>query len=56
MEQRFSKKLRVLCLHGFNSDAVTMEYTSTYFRDLLNDQIEFHFINSTHLADNVAPP
>ncbi len=41
-----SRKLRVLCLHGFNTDACVMEYQMRHFRQVFHEVMEFIVVDA----------
>jgi hypothetical protein len=40
------KKLRVLCLHGYNTDKDIMKYQLNLFSEIFKDVIELYFIDA----------
>ena len=51
------KKLKILCLHGFNNNAESFDYMTRGFRDTFKDYAEFHIIEGPFIIDqDVVPP
>ena len=40
------RKLRVLCLHGYNTDSKVMEYQMRHFRQVFNEVMEFTVVDA----------
>lgn len=49
------RKLRMLCLHGYNTDATVMEYQMRHFRQVFHEVMEFTVINAP-FESNDEPP
>ena len=45
-EQKMQRKLRVLCLHGYNTDSAVMEYQMRHFRQVFNEVIDFVIVDA----------
>jgi hypothetical protein len=45
MEIESTRKLRILCLHGFNNNIESFTYMTEGIRLLLKDVATFHFID-----------
>ena len=41
-----NRKLKVLCLHGYNGDKTVMEYQMRHFRLVFNEVIDFEIIDA----------
>lgn len=51
------KKLRVLCLHGFNNHAESFTFMTRGFREQFGSQLEFHIMDAPYVLDpEITPP
>ena len=41
-----TKKLKLLCLHGYNNNAETMKFMAEGVTDMMKDIAELHFIDA----------
>ena len=46
LEHTLQRKLRVLCLHGYNTDKNVMEYQMRHFRQVFSEVIDFVVIDA----------
>lgn len=46
-----TKKLRILCLHGFKTHKASFAFMTEGFRKLVNDKCDFMFMDGTYSAD-----
>jgi hypothetical protein len=51
-----SKKLKFLCLHGYQNTKEIFEYQSRSFRSAFSDIAEFYIIESNHVIENAETP
>lgn len=51
------RKLKILCLHGFNNHKEVFTYMTRGFREILSEVADFHFIDGPFDIDEfVIPP
>ena len=50
MDNKKARKLKVLVLHGYNNYASIIEFQSKYFRSLIEDLIEFEYLNAPYIV------
>ena len=50
-----SRKLRILCLHGYNSDSRVLEYQMRHFRQVFHEVMEFVIIDAPFECQDEAP-
>lgn len=55
LDQKLQRKLRVLCLHGYNTDKNVMEYQMRHFRQVFNEVIDFVAVDAPFECPG-APP
>ena len=55
LQLRNQRKLKVLCLHGFNTDASVMEYQMRHFRQVFEEVMEFTVINAPFDCEDDPP-
>jgi hypothetical protein len=46
-----AKKLKVLCLHGYNSTAEIFDYQLKHFKKQYGQVMDFHILNSPHFVE-----
>ena len=46
MELKHARKLKMLCLHGYNTDANVMEYQMRHFRQVFHEVMDFTLVNA----------
>jgi len=44
--EKQNRKLKILCLHGYNSDARVMEYQMRHFRQVFNEVMDFVIVDA----------
>jgi hypothetical protein len=50
------KKLKILCLHGYNNNAETMKYMAEGLTSMMKDIADFHFLDGPFDVDsNIYP-
>ena len=55
LKLKHERKLKVLCLHGYNTDANVMEYQMRHFRAVFHEVMEFTIVNAPFDCED-APP
>jgi hypothetical protein len=55
LQLKQSRKLRMLCLHGYNTDASVMEYQMRHFRQVFHEVMEFTVVDAP-FESNEEPP
>jgi len=48
MEMQARRKLKVACLHGYNTNAEFMKYQTRRLQEAFGDRLEFDFIEGPH--------
>ena len=52
-----TKKLKILCLHGFNNNEETFRFMTEGFREMMRDIADFYFVDGTYqLDERIVPP
>ena len=49
--QSQQKKLKILCLHGFNNTKEAFEFMTKGFRDLFSEMADFYFMDAPLVID-----
>ena len=47
-----NRKLKILCLHGYNNNAETMKYMAEGITGMMKDIAEFHFLDAPFEVDS----
>jgi hypothetical protein len=55
LSQQNQRKLKMLCLHGFNSDSSVMEYQMRHFRQVFFEVMDFTVVDAPFECEE-APP
>ena len=51
-----NRKLKILCLHGYNNNAETMKYMAEGITGMMKDIAEFHFLDAPFEVDSQTVP
>ena len=51
-----SKKLKVLCLHGYNSTKEVFDYQLRGFKEAYGDLMDFHILDGPFIVERDPPP
>ncbi len=55
-EELTERKLKILCLHGYNNTKDIMNYQTRYLRTMFDKVLDFHFVEGPHTVMHEDPP
>ena len=47
-ESKESKKLKILCMHGYYNNTNVMKYQLSYYEHIFKDAVEFVYLQGIH--------